>query len=381
MEISIDEKVQPVAQAYRQVPVALEKKVEEKLNDWIRMEIVEQVSTSSWVSPLVVVPKGNDEIRLCVDMRRANQAVIRERFVMPTLENLLPMLHGAKVFAKLDIKDAFHQLELSEGCRHITTFITKRGLLRFKRLMFGISCAPEIFQKTIHKILLGLDGTFNYLDDIIIFGKTSEELENNRDKVLKRLEEYGVVLNRKKCIMKAEMLHFLGHVISANGIKPSESKVKAIQDFRAPRSKEEVQSFLGLATYIGSKFIFNLSTITEPLRVLCKKDNNFEWNAKEQLAFEEIKKAISNDLILGFYNPNDKTELYTDASPVGLGAVLVQHGREDGATRVVAIASKALTDVERRYCQSEKESLAIVWAVATTLVAPSSLPCCTSTAP
>lgn len=240
MEISIDIKVQPVAQAYRQIAVALEQKVEQKLDDWLELDIVEMVQSSSWVSPLVAVPKENGEIRLCVDMRRANKAVLRERFVMPTLESLLPLLHGSEFFAKLDIKEAFHQLELAEGCRYITTFITRRGLMRFKRLMFGICCAPEIFQKTIHKILLGLKGTFNYLDDIIIFGKTKEELEGNRDKVLERLQNHEIMLNKEKCIMEAESLNFLGHNISGKGIKPAESKLKAIKDFRAPKTKEEV---------------------------------------------------------------------------------------------------------------------------------------------
>lgn len=362
MEISIDESVQPVVQAYRPVAVALEQLVEDKLNDWIKLGIVEPVASSKWISPLVVVPKGEGEIRLCVDMRRANQAVMRERFVMPTLENLLPKLHNSKFYGKLDIKDAFHQLELTERSRHITTFITRRGLLRFTRLMFGISCALEIFQRTIHMILLGIDGVFNYLDDIIMYAATKENLKEVREKVLARLEKYNVKLNNKKCVMETDKITFLGHTISEKGIQPNESKIQSIRDFRAPSTKEEVQSFLGLVVYIGSKFIVDLATLTEPLRELTKKDTKFEWTERHQTAFENIKKALDNDMILGYYSPKDRTEVFTDASPVGMGALLVQYGMK-GQRRVVGIASRALTNVEQRYCQGEKESLAIVWAV------------------
>ena len=159
--------------------------------------------------------------------------------------------------------------------------------------------------------------------------------------------------------MEAESLEFLGHTISRHGLKPNESKIKAILEFRAPKSIEEIQSFLGLVTYVGSKFILNLSTLTDPLRALIRKDADFKWNLEHHLAFETIKKAMSNEMILGFYSPADKTQLYTDAS---LGALLVQYDNNN-KSRVVGIASKSLTSVEQRYCQGEKESLAIVWAL------------------
>ena len=361
MGISIDKSVKPVAQAYRQIPIPLEVAVEQKIDQWLSLGIIEQVATSEWISPLVVAPKNNGEVRLCVDMRQANKAVIREKFVMPTVENLLPLLYGCGYFGKLDIKDAFHQLELAEWCRHITTFITKRGLFRFKRLMFGISCAPEIFQKVIQRVLLGLKNCFNYLDDIIVFAKSREELVNFMNEVKGRLDSYNIVLNMEKCVFETTKLQFLGHTITKEGIKPDNEKLRLIKEFRPPNSIEEMQSFLGLVIYVGSRFIPNISTMTEPLRSICKKGVTFEWKKEQHVAFELLKSAMSQELILGYYSPENRTQLYTDASPVGLGAVLVQWHEE--RSNIIAFASKTLTDVERRYCQTEKEALSLVWGV------------------
>ena len=361
MGITIDQTVKPVAQAYRPVPVPLGKAVEKKIDLWIKRDIIEAVAISRWISPLVVVPKKDGDVRLCVDMRRANKAIVREKFVMPTIENLLPLLNNCNYFAKLDIKDAFHQLELAEWCRYITTFITKRGLYRFKRLMFGLSCAPEIFQKTIQRMLIGLKGVFNYMDDIIIFASTKDQLKCYLKEVLLRLKSFNVVLNDEKCVYLTEKLDFLGHEISSKGIEPSETKLESIEKCKSPGNKEELQSFLGLIVYVGSRFIPNLATLTEPLRLLTKKDSVFKWTDTEQKAFNEVKIAMKNNLLLGFFSPEKRTQLYTDASPVGLGAVLIQWSKD--GHQIVACASKTLTDVEKRYCQTEKEALGIVWGV------------------
>lgn len=150
LDIPIDTTVTPVIQHARRPPLALLDKIEQKLNYLLASEIIEPVyDFSQWVSPLVTIVKENGDLRLCVDMRRANLAIKRESHLMPTFEDFLPRLKNAKVFSRLDIKDAFHQIELSESSRYITTFITHRGMYRYKRLMFGISCAPEMFQKVL----------------------------------------------------------------------------------------------------------------------------------------------------------------------------------------------------------------------------------------
>ncbi|XP_062535091.1 uncharacterized protein K02A2.6-like, partial [Armigeres subalbatus] len=176
VEIPIDPDVQPVQQPYRRPPIAMEEKIEETLRSLLERDIIEPApGPSPWVSPLVPVLKDSDKIRLCIDMRRANQAVLRETHPLPLVEELLGSVTGAVRFSKIDIKDAYHQVEISERSRPITTFITKYGLFRYKRLMFGVSCAPEFFQKVMESILAGLDGLIVYLDDVIIHGTTKKE--------------------------------------------------------------------------------------------------------------------------------------------------------------------------------------------------------------
>lgn len=251
-------------------------------------------------------------------------------------------------------------MEISEESREITTFITKKGLFRYTRLMFGIVCAPEVFQRIMEMILSGCGNCYNYMDDIVIYGRTEEELKINEKIVLDRLKEYDVVLNEDKCIYRVRTIVFLGHTLSGSGITTTNDKINSIMMFRQPKTMEEVRSFLGLVTYVG-KFIPDLATTTEPLRNLTKKDACFVWKQEHDLAFEQLKSQLTGPMVLGYYSVTDRTQLYADASPVGLGAVLVQF--KNSEPRIISYASKSLSETEKRYCQTEKEALALVWAV------------------
>lgn len=226
--------------------------------------------------------------------------------------------------------------------------------------MFGIVCAPEMFQRILEMILSGCENCYNYMDDIVIYGRTKEELKLCEEKVLVRLKEYNVVLNDEKCIYCVSSIKFLGHTLSGEGITTTNDKIESISMFRQPKTMEEVRSFLGLVTYVG-KFIPDLATTTESLRNLTKKDVPFEWKQEHSQAFDQLKSQLTGPMVLGYYSVNDKTQLYADASPVGLGAVLVQF--KDLEPRIISYASKSLSETEKRYCQTEKEALALVWAV------------------
>lgn len=252
-------------------------------------------------------------------------------------------------------------MEISPESREITTFITSKGLFRYTRLMFGITCAPELFQKNMEQILCGCCGCVNFIDDILVFGATREEHDVRLRLVQERLREYEVELNGEKCIYGVEEIQFLGHRLSATGIRPSISKVDAVKCFREPTTAEEVRSFLGLVNFVG-KFIPNLASIDYPLRKLTRKEEKFVWNEEQSKAFEELKQLITNDNVLGYYDVADRTCVIADASPVGLGAVLVQFDRYNEG-RIITYASRSLSNVERRYAQTEKEALALVWAV------------------
>lgn len=177
---------------------------------------------------------------------------------------------------------------------------------------------------------------------------------------MKALNKWNVSLNWNKCIIGVAELDFLGHHLSEKGINPTESKLAAVRKFREPNTVEEVRSFLGLITFLGC-YIPDLATVTDPLRQLLKKDNKFDWGLAQQKAFGQLKENLASGRILGYFDVRERTQIYADASPVGLGAIMIQLGRE--GPRVITCASKSLTATERRYCQTEKEALGLVWAV------------------
>lgn len=367
LDITIDRAIKPVAQPCRRVPIPLEEKINNKIEELIKQDIIEPVSIpSGWVSPIVPVLKPDNEVRICVDMRIANKAIRRENHPLPTMDQLLPKFKKAKVFSKLDIKDAFHQVEISEDSRDITTFITGRGLYRYKRLMFGISCAPEYFQKILETILLPCDGVVNFIDDIVVYGKDDAEHNARLKRVLEIFKEVDILLNHDKCVFNVKAIKFLGHELSSSGVRPLDKYIKVVENFREPITIDEVQSFLGLINYVN-KWIPDMATKSESLRRLLTlklgKNANISphWGPEQAKSFLVLKNSLSNIHTLGYYDPNDHTTLMADASPVGLGAVLVQS--DNGGSRVIAYGNKSLTDVEKRYCQTEKEALALVWAV------------------
>lgn len=219
-----------------------------------------------------------------------------------------------------------------------------------------------MYQKIIEQILADCNNVVNYIDDILIFGATEQEHDASLQKVLKTLQSRGVLLNDSKCVFKVPEVEFLGHHLSAEGIRPTEEKTDILKSFRAPSNVEELRSFLGMVTYIG-RFLPDLGTVTNPLRELTRKGVSYDWTDCHEQAFQQIKMMICEISNLHFFDNNLRTRLVADASPVALGAVLLQFTNTDPTPRVISYASKSLSDTEKRYCQTEKEALALVWAV------------------
>lgn len=212
----------------------------------------------------------------------------------------------------------------------------------------------------MEQILIGCEGVINYIDDIVVYAPTKELHDLRLRKVLDRIREFNITLNKMKCKFGVTEIEFYGHTLSVAGVKPKHDKVKAVKDFRAPASAEEVRSFLGLVNYVG-KFVPNLATVTEPLRRLTKKEVRFEWGHEQQFAFDQLKQSLTSNLLLSYYNVKYRTQVIADASPVGLGAVLIQFQEEEA--RIITYASRSLTAPELNYAQTEKEALALVFAV------------------
>ncbi|KAJ3639202.1 hypothetical protein Zmor_004072 [Zophobas morio] len=275
------------------------------------------------------------------------------------INDLILSLNGSKWFSEIDLKSAFHQIELEESNREITTFATCGGLYRFKRLFFGINCAPEIFQRIMEQLAEDLHGVEIYVDDFLVHGKTLEEHNRNLLELLKRLENSGITVNKGKCKIAQKKLEFMGHEISEEGVRPLRSRIETIKNFRAPKTKTELSSFLGLVGFC-SKFIPEYSALTAPLRKLIRKDVQFQWRKEQSKAFERLKGELMKSKTLGFFDPRCKSTIIADASPYGIGAVLVQ--MQNGGEKIIEYASRALTDADKKYSQTEKEALSLVWA-------------------
>ncbi|XP_055632915.1 uncharacterized protein K02A2.6-like [Toxorhynchites rutilus septentrionalis] len=326
------------------------------------IECVKEPMNTSFCSSMLVVPKGLSDFRLVIDLRGPNRYILRCPYAMPTLEKILAKLERANWFSTIDLSSAFFHIELHEDSRHLTNFMTEFGMYRYARLPFGLCNSPDIFQEVMERtILVGCEGVCNYLDDILIFGRTKEEHDKNLEEVQNRLRDHNVKVNFEKCIFSSQKVKFLGFELSATGWRIEQEKLSAIKNFRRPTSCAEVKSFLGLITFVD-KFLIHRATKTEHLRILANAAE-FHWTDVEEAEFVSLQTDMIQAInTLGYFSNSDKTELFVDASPVGLGPVLVQYDSND-TPRIIACASKALTASERNYPQSHREALAVVWGI------------------
>ena len=272
---------------------------------------------------------------------------------------MLAKLSGGSKFTKLDLSQAYHQLKLSPDSRVFTTINTHRGLYEYTRLPFGVNSAVSIFQRTIENLFADLPGCVVYIDDILITGETDEEHMENLRRVLQRLEEAGMKLKPNKVELMSDTVTYLGHQISAKGVSPTDEKVRAIKTAVRPNDVSELQSFIGSANYLR-KFIPHFADKMAPLYALLKLDSEWKWDSTEQMAFEQIREAMTSDITLGHYSCTRDVVLQVDASGKGLGAVMLQPDEND-QVRPIAYASRVLTPPEKNYSQIEREALALVF--------------------
>ncbi len=364
LHLEIDETVKPVTLPVRKVPLAVKQPLKKEIECLVEKGVLEPVDVpTDWVSSMVVVKKSNGKIRLCIDPKPLNKALKRNLYPLPVIDELLPELTNAKVFSVVDAKNGFWHVELDDESGYLTTFGTPWGRYRWTRMPFGISPAPEEFQRRLVQALDGLDSVKPIFDDILVFGvgETKADAIADHDKkltaLLERCRAKGVKLNRDKLKLRLPEVTFMGHVISEEGLKADPVKVQGIKEMPIPENKQDVKRLMGMVNYL-QRFTPNLSDVSAPLRDLLKEENQFHWDEDVQgRSFGEVRKTISEAPTLKYFDPQKAVELQCDASQRGLGACLLQDGQP------VAYASRAMTETESRYAQIEKEMLAIVFGV------------------
>ena len=294
---------------------------------------------SKWASPIVIVPKRSapgepPNRRLCVDFRKVNelqQEVITAGKTkgqisihpLPKIDEMYAKLKGAKVFSTIDLRSGYHHIALGKSSRAKTAFVMPFGKYEFLMVPFGLAQAPAYFQLLMNKVLKGLKFTMMYLDDIIIFSQDELQHLEHLEIVFSCLREADLKMKRSKCDFFKSEIHYLGHLISPEGISPLPNKLDSIKHMPVPNSTKEIKQFLGLIGYYR-KFVPRFADISRPLTTLTKKDAKFEWTSVCQKSFELLKEALCGEPVLKYADTSKPYTLYTDASKYGWAGVLTQ---------------------------------------------------------
>ncbi|UYV61797.1 K02A2.6-like, partial [Cordylochernes scorpioides] len=305
-----------------------------------------QLSESPWSSPVVLVKKKNGSWRFCVDYRHLNKITKKDVYPLPRIDDTLDCLRGASYYSSMDLRSGYWQIEVDEADREKTAFITPDGLYEFKVMPFGLCNAPATFERMMDTLLRGLKWSMClcYLDDIIVFSPTFDEHVRRLELVLRCLSKAGLVLNSDKCLLGTKRLSIFGNLVDGEGVHPDPGKVDAMSKFPTPKSLTDVRSFIGMCSYYR-RFIKNFAQKAEPLHRLLRKDTRFEWGPDQRQAYESLKLALASEPVLAHFDEKDATELHTDASGFGIGAVLVQV--QGGSEKPIGYASRTLSTAEK----------------------------------
>ncbi|XP_041482248.1 uncharacterized protein LOC121429309 [Lytechinus variegatus] len=340
------------------VPQALRQTIREEVETMLRMGVIEK-STSPYASPVVIVKKKDGKNRFCVDYRKINAKTVIDNEPIPNIDQLIADIGDAKYFTKIDLSKGYWQIPVVEEDRGKTAFVTPDGQYEFLVLPFGMVNAPAVFTRMMRKVLDELPHVLHYIDDILIYSSSWEEHLEDVRRVLSRLRESHLTARPSKCHAACSSVEFLGHIVGQGEVKPTPEKIKQVLSSSRPTTKREVRSFLGLVGYYR-KFIPNMATIATPLSDLTKKNSatKVKWEEAHEHAFQTLKSRLSH-----FPVPDIDSEFVvrTDASDVGIGAVLMQTHEEK--LFPICFASRKLLDRERLYPIVERECLALAWAV------------------
>ncbi|KAK1608365.1 hypothetical protein QYE76_032038 [Lolium multiflorum] len=331
--------------------------LKKQLDDMLHKGLI-RPSASPWRSPVLFVDKKDGANRLCTDYRKLNDVTIKNKYPLPKIEDLFDQLAGATVFSKIDLRTGYHQLKIRATDIPKTAFTTRYGLYEYNVMSFGLTNAPAYFMNLMNKVFMNFLDKFVvvFIDDILIYSKTEEEHEQHLEIILETLRQHKLYAKFSKCEFWLKEVGFLGHILSAGGIAVDPAKIKTVTEWKAPTTQTEVRAFLGLAGYYR-RFVEGFSSIARPMTQLLKKDKKFEWTAKCEESFQQLKSRLTTAPILIMPDITKPFDVYCDASKIGLGCVLMQGGK------VISYLSRQLKQHEQNYPTHDLELAVVVLAL------------------
>lgn len=351
----------PIKHRLRRLDPEQRKELETQLESMLEKGVI-RPSKSPWGASPVFVKKKTGGWRLCLDYRDLNKRMVSDSYPLPLLWPQLQEVAGHVWYVTLDCNWGFWNVPLEEESKQYTALVTHKGTFEFNVVPFGIKNSPGEFQRAIDLVLSDLygRGVYTYIDDIVIYADDLENVVKLLGEVLSRCVKQGLYLKTSKCDWLRHEVKLLGHIVGLEGIRPNPEKVQAVRQAERPHSREELRSFLGLASYLR-RFVPNFAEMAGPLNALTSPKVPYRWGAEEQQSFDALREAVSENVLLAAPTDDGEYVLMTDASNRGLGAVLLQ--MQDGEPVLLEFASHKFTPTEERWATGEQEAYAIVWSI------------------
>ena len=353
-------------------PMQYERQIDKEIRGMLEDDIIRR-SNSPYTNPLVVTPKKDGKIRLCLDARRLNDILEDDYEGTESMDVLFIRCRGKRVFTRLDLNMSFWQIPLHTDSRKYTAFLYKGKCYEHVVTPFGLKTSTAALVRGLDTVLGGLgEFVIPYVDDILIASESDHTHLQHLETVLHRFEQHNVKLNFSKCEINVTKFNFLGHILSPGGIQPDPLRIQAIRDFITPRNKKQLQGFLGTVNF-SAKFTDKFANKLVSLLKLLRKEKKWTWEAKHQEAFKNIKDLFCNWVMLHFPDPRKTFYLQTDASDYAI-SVIVYQVDDAGCPLIIGCSSRTLKGAEITYCTTEKEVLALSCAYHTVGMVSSKIP-------
>ena len=360
VKLHIDRSVKPVVVPPRSVPYHLQDRFDKAIKEMVNQDVIEEHpidEPAPWVSCASIAPKPDGAIRVTLDAKNVNKAILSTNHPIPRQEDIKAKLSGARVFSKLDFKSAYWQLELHPESRFVTVFHANDKLYRYKRLIMGVKPAQGELNVSLRPIFAHIRQAHLIHDDLVVATQTEEEHKEVIRLVMQAVSQAGLTLNPGKCFFAMEEVKFWGMIFGKDGVKPDPEKVDVMSHLTAPRNKEELNSFLCMMQS-NAEFIEGFFQKSAPLRALTKKSARFEWGTYHQECFQMLADELKEETLLRYFDLSKRTFVLVDAHISGLGATLAQ-GDSLKEAKPIAYASRTTTDTESRYPQLDLEAMAV----------------------